>query len=133
FMAVGEDVGLDYHRVADDALDGEAATVDLRVYSLDDDPPPSFCRLHTASCLLHPLTIQPARQLSGPPRPPPASVYQTPPADLTPRARRTGNAACVPATPRAPSDRSTGSRPLSEPRPARVRRGPTRASQIPFY
>jgi hypothetical protein len=36
-VAVGKHIGLDSDRVADDALDGKFAAVDLRVNVLDDD------------------------------------------------------------------------------------------------
>jgi hypothetical protein len=37
-VAVGEDIGLDDHGVADETLDGEAAAVDHRRHALDHDP-----------------------------------------------------------------------------------------------
>jgi hypothetical protein len=35
-MAIGKDMGLDYHLLSDCSFDGEAAAVDLRSYIIDD-------------------------------------------------------------------------------------------------
>ena len=61
-VTIGEDIGLDAHRLADHALDREPPAVDLRKHALDDDATPSVeqrrqVRLASArGCLGHSLT-----------------------------------------------------------------------------
>ncbi len=95
-VPVGDDLGLDHHRIADDALDREPSAVDLRRQLRDRDPAPAVQAAHDGAASF-PAALTPSEQR-------PVQVQRLPgdgrPAEMLHGAPAAGRVPSAPAAPR---------------------------------